>query len=136
MGSYWGYHLILDCGNCLASAVRDRPTIIRFSKTLVQRIEMVAFGIPQVVHFGTGDKAGYSLVQLIETSNICAHFVEETNDVYLDVFSCKKFDRSMVRNVVEEFFRPTHMHEHYLERKAPSPFGVHPQIPVNTPKLR
>lgn len=48
---------------------------------LVKDIDMVPYGGPQVVHFGSGNKAGYTLVQLIETSNITAHFVEETNDL-------------------------------------------------------
>jgi S-adenosylmethionine/arginine decarboxylase-like enzyme len=53
---------------------------------------MVPYGEPQVVHFGSGDKSGFTLVQLIETSNITAHFCEETDDMYLDVFSCKPFN--------------------------------------------
>ena len=67
---------------------------------------MDPYGDPQVVHFGSGNKAGYTLVQLIQTSNICAHFVEETNDIYLDVFSCKDFKESDVRAIVSDYFKP------------------------------
>ena len=35
---------------------------------------------------------GYSVMQLIETSCITAHFSEQTDCCYIDVFSCKDFD--------------------------------------------
>lgn len=117
--SYWGYHLILDCGRCLPTTIRSYDLIHKFSKTLVKKIDMVPFGEPQVIMFGTGNKKGYTLVQLIETSNICAHFVEETNDMYLDVFSCKPFNPSDVKEVVNNFFIPEEMKETFLNRQAP-----------------
>ena len=93
--------------------------ITAFSKDLVKKIDMVPFGEPQVHHFGTGNKAGYTLVQLIETSNIIAHFVEETDDMYLDVFSCKEFSPEMVRSIVDNYFRPRAVSFQLLQRQAP-----------------
>jgi len=80
---------------------------------------MVAYGKPQIIMFGTGNKKGYTLIQLIETSNICAHFVEETNDMYLDVFSCKDFDPQVVRDVVQQYFGPDSVEATALVRAAP-----------------
>lgn len=79
---------------------------------------MVPYGEPQVVMFGTGNKKGYTLVQLIETSNICAHFVEETNDMYLDVFSCKPFKATDVETIVKEVFQPEKYHSFTVYRDA------------------
>jgi len=79
---------------------------------------MVAYGQPQVQHFGSGNKAGYTLVQLIETSNITAHFVEETNDMYLDVFSCKPFEPQTVEEVVDRFFQPDAKNVLFFTRQA------------------
>tara|TARA_R110000868_G_scaffold131790_9_gene342065 strand:- start:819 stop:1184 length:366 start_codon:yes stop_codon:yes gene_type:complete len=115
---YWGYHLILDCGSCNPISIRSAETITRFAKHLVNDIDMVAFGEPTVVHFGTGNKAGFTLVQLIETSNICAHFVEETNDIYLDVFSCKPFNPSDVENIINDYFSPQRINKIFLNRQA------------------
>jgi S-adenosylmethionine/arginine decarboxylase-like enzyme len=114
----WGYHLMLDCSKCLASSIRSSSNISTFAKTLVKRIDMVAYGEPQVVHFGSGDKSGYTLVQLIETSNITAHFCEETNDMYLDVFSCKPFRPEDVESVVNQHFGPTHKNRMFVTRQA------------------
>jgi S-adenosylmethionine/arginine decarboxylase-like enzyme len=114
----WGYHLILDCSKCIASSIRSSPNITKFAKNLVKKIDMVPYGEPQVIHFGSGDKAGYTLVQLIETSNITAHFCEETNDMYLDVFSCKPFNPADVESVVNHHFGPEHKNRKFLTRQA------------------
>ena len=79
---------------------------------------MKAYGDPQIVKFGTGNKAGFTLVQLIETSNICAHFCDDSGDMYLDVFSCKPFEREIVENIVKEFFNPQSMNGTFLLRNA------------------
>ena len=115
----WGKHLMLDAAGCSPSMIGCPTVITSFSKTLVKRIDMVPFGQPQVVMFGSGNKKGYTLVQLIETSNICAHFVEENNSMYLDVFSCKDFDPIVVKETVEEFFEAKHMKLKVLTRQAP-----------------
>ena len=113
----WGYHLILDCYECNPNLIRDKTNITSFARSLVDRIDMKAYGEPQVIHFGSDDKAGYTLVQLIETSNICAHFAEESNTVYLDVFSCKLYKINDVLEVVKEFFDPKRIRERYVERE-------------------
>ena len=110
---------MLDCSKCLSSTIQCSSNISRFAKTLVKRIDMVPYGEPQVVRFGSGDKAGYTLVQLIETSNITAHFCEETNDMYLDVFSCKPFNPTDVEAVVNDYFKPLHRNRMFVTRQAP-----------------
>lgn len=114
----WGLHAIVDAADCDPALIRDPANISAFAKELVQRIDMVAFGEPQVIHFGEDDKQGYTLVQLIETSNICAHFVEETNDFYLDVFSCKSFDPVTVLEVAFKYFKFGQYRIAVVERSA------------------
>jgi len=66
---------------------------------------MKRFGDTQVVNFGEDERvAGYSMVQLIETSLISAHFANLTNTVYLDVFSCKPYDPETVKRFSQEYF--------------------------------
>jgi len=119
---YWGYHLILDCAELDHGAITSYENIYNFTKRLVKDIDMVAYGEPQIVEFGSGNKAGYTLVQLIETSNICAHFVPDDgnggNALYLDVFSCKEYDDQVVINLVKEFFGAKYIRPNYLTRQA------------------
>jgi len=111
--------MILDAAGCSPKMIGSQTVVTSFAKTLVKRIEMVPFGEPQVVMFGSGNKKGYTLVQLIETSNICAHFVEENNSMYLDVFSCKNFDPAVVKETVYEFFDAQKFNIKVLVRQAP-----------------
>jgi len=120
----WGYHLIIDSSKCMRGAIRCPKIITQFSDTLVKEIDMVPYGRPQIQHFGSGNKAGYTLVQLIETSNIVAHFVEETDDMYLDVFSCKPFYPDTVKKVVSQYFRPLNTNAQFMIRQA----GMNPLV--------
>jgi len=79
---------------------------------------MKAYGEPQIQHFGDGNKSGYTMIQLIETSNITAHFCEETGDAYIDVFSCKSFTKENVVDEVETFFIPEKVYTNFLVRDA------------------
>ena len=117
---YWGYHLILDCSGSPKELVSDRSNIHQFAKEMVEKIDMVAYGEPIIEHFATHDpgKAGYTLVQLIETSNITAHFVDKDGSFYMDVFSCKPFSNEDAISVVEDFFRPEKIKMHFITRNA------------------
>jgi S-adenosylmethionine/arginine decarboxylase-like enzyme len=115
----WGKHLILDAAGCSPKMIGCPKVIDGFARSLVKRIDMVAYGQPQVVMFGSGNKKGYTLVQLIETSNITAHFVEENDSMYLDVFSCKDFDPEVVEEAVKEFFDAKYFNRKVVLRQAP-----------------
>jgi S-adenosylmethionine/arginine decarboxylase-like enzyme len=115
---YWGHHLLLNARKCVPVTIRSNRLIEDFTRELVRKIDMVPYGNPQIVMFGTGNKKGYTLVQLIETSNITGHFVEETNDMYLDVFSCKEFEPETVAEVVKYYFGPTNIDTKFVSRDA------------------
>ncbi len=117
---YWGYHLMLDCSECDVDMMRDKQNIYNFVKELVEDIEMVAHGEPIIEFLCPGDpsKEGYSLMQLITTSSITGHFIDHDRHIYLDVFSCKFFEPSKVKHVVEKFFDTKKMRMNYITRNA------------------
>jgi len=101
----WGIASAIDIYGCDPLKIRDAEVIRRFVAELCELIEMKRFGETQVVHFGEDERvAGYSMVQLIETSLISAHFANLTNTVYLDVFSCKPYDPEIVKDFAQSFF--------------------------------
>lgn len=115
----WGFHGIYNVFRCCPVAIRTPATILRFNTDLVRRIDMKAYGEPFLQRFGPNDKVlGYTLVQLIETSNITMHCVEETNDLYLDVFSCKVFQNEIVKDCIRDHFNPICIEDLYISRQA------------------
>jgi len=103
--SVWGIASSIDIYDCDPDAIRSADKIRQFVVELCDLIEMRRFGETQVVHFGEDERvAGFSMVQLIETSLISAHFANQTNTVYLDVFSCKPYDPEVVSEFACAFF--------------------------------
>jgi len=115
--NYWGYHLMLDCSDCNDN-IKDPIKIKEFSDELVKRIEMIPYGEPQIIRFGEGDLVGYTLMQLIETSNINCHFCDIPKAMYLDVFSCKSYNTDIVIQMVKEYFNPGKIRVNYITRHA------------------
>jgi S-adenosylmethionine/arginine decarboxylase-like enzyme len=114
----WGMASAIDIYNCNPDTIRNADAIRRFTVALCDLIEMKRFGETQVVHFGEDERvAGYSMVQLIETSLISAHFANQSNAVYLDVFSCKPYDPEKVQAFSQEFFGGSHSILHVTMRR-------------------
>ena len=124
MNDFWGFHLSSDCAGCNVDAISNHDVIKKFAKDLVKRIDMVPYGEPQTVRFGEGNKAGITLIQLIETSNIMCHFVDDdghgngTGGAYFDCFSCKPFDINIVIECFREYFGNTDERVHYFVRQC------------------
>ncbi len=118
----WGQHLILDLAGCNQN-IRKEAAIRAFVEQLVTAIDMVAYGEPVIEHFAEHlpDAAGFSLVQLIETSAITGHFSDNNGDAYLDIFSCKPFDNETVIALAREHFEPGRVHMVSLARDAKQP---------------
>lgn len=101
----WGMSTCVDLHECTPHLIRDAAHIERFVIELCERIKVKRFGPTTIVHFGEDDRvAGFSMTQLIETSLISGHFVNLTNDVFLDVFSCKEYDPAVVEMFAKESF--------------------------------
>ena len=114
----WGQHLILDLAGCPRDRLTAAEHIRAWVVELVDAIKMKAYGEPILEHFATHsfDAAGFTLLQLIETSNICAHFAENKGQVYIDIFSCKRFDNDVAINVCRKYFAPETVETQVIER--------------------
>lgn len=104
----WGQQLILDLKGCPENLLKHKPTIRGWCAALVDAIDMRAYGDPIVEHFAehSPEAAGYTLIQLIETSNIAAHFAENVGEAYIDILSCKPFREDFAIQVTKLFFQP------------------------------
>lgn len=103
-GKAWGLSTSVDLQDCHAATIQDRTQIEAYVVALCDLIGMKRYGACQIVHFGEGRVAGYSMIQLIETSLISGHFANDTNRAYLDIFSCKGYDPKIVEAFSKQFF--------------------------------
>ena len=103
-GKAWGLSTSVDLQDCAPETIRDRNHIEAYVIALCNLIGMKRYGDCQIVYFGDGRVAGYSMIQLIETSLISGHFANDTNRAYLDIFSCKGYDAVVVVEFSRKFF--------------------------------
>lgn len=101
----WGISCSINLTGCidLPKCRESAKKIHEFSHRLVSLIKMQSYGCPRIVWFGNGDKEGYTMVQLINTSSIVAHFAG--GNIYLDVFSCKPYEPALVANFAADYFQ-------------------------------
>lgn len=120
MSEYWGYHLVLDCGKCDKDKMSDYNTVDTWIRKLVKDIDMEPIGEPRIEYTAAEfiDKAGFTVVQVIVTSSITAHFVDHLQQIYLDVFSCKPFEQSVVEQSVVDAFGSSTFRKYFLTRQA------------------
>lgn len=101
----WGIATAIDLYGCTPKLIRSAEAIDRFTREVSDRLGVNRFGEPQIVRFGRDPTVyGYSMVQLIETSLVSAHFAEDSNAVYLDLFSCKWYDAAAAADYARQFF--------------------------------
>lgn len=102
---HWGLTVSIDLGECDHDKISSKEHITQFAIDICKYIDMKRYGEPMVVFFGDEPKVqGYSLVQLIETSQISGHFAEDTDRAFIDVFSCKQFPPEKTAEYVQKYF--------------------------------
>ena len=102
----WGWHLVLNLYECDPDLIRSYEVIEQFVADLCELIDMQRIGEPIIVEFGDDPKiAGYSMLQLIETSSLAGHFANKSKAAYLDIFSCKEFDPQIAAHFCIETFK-------------------------------
>jgi len=53
----WGWHTSFNVSYCDLDKITDKDNVYNFAKRLVNEIDMVAYGEPEIVYFGNGDKS-------------------------------------------------------------------------------
>ena len=115
----YGQELILNLYDCNSAKITSGKEIRRFVRELCRDvIKMKRYGKALVPHFGHNDPitAGYSLVQLIETSSVTGHFSEKKRSAYLNIFSCAWFDSKVTTAFCKRFFGAKRVTAKLIER--------------------
>jgi len=100
----WGQLVIINLYGCNPARISDQKFIADFLPRLCQHIHMVPHASALVDRFWDGELEGVSGVQLLKTSSITIHADEMENRVFLDVFSCSRFEsRKATQFATQEF---------------------------------
>ena len=116
---WYGQELVLNLYDCNAKKISSADEIRRFIIELCDNvIRMKRYGEPLIPHFGHDNPitAGYSMVQLIETSSVTGHFSEYKRSAYINIFSCAWYDMEKTAAFVQEFFEAKRIDVTFLKR--------------------
>ncbi len=114
----YGWELILNLYECESAIISSKKKIQEYVDKLCKLIKMEKYGKAWIPYFGhkKPHTKGYSLVQLIETSSITAHFSEYKKSAYINIFSCKAYDHKKAKEFTKKFFKAKRMKTHFIIR--------------------
>jgi S-adenosylmethionine decarboxylase len=96
------YHVIFDLERC-RNTIADEETLKRFIEETVAAIGMHVLAGP-VVCEGVPENPGLSAFAVLDYSHASIHTFTRHNEAMIDVFSCKPFDREVVRKQCVAYF--------------------------------
>lgn len=114
----FGFELIINLSGCDKRIISSRKCLQEYVDNLCAQIKMKKYGKTMLCYFGLNKPhtKGYTLVQLIETSSITGHFSEKWKTAYINIFSCKSFDKSLARKFTKDFFKAKKIKSAFIVR--------------------
>lgn len=119
----YGFELIMDLHDCNVSKF-NRTSLRKYFTKLCKSIEMKKcelyfwddVGVPTEEKQTSPHTKGTSAVQFILTSTIVIHTLDLLKTVYVNIFSCKSFDRKIAEKLTKEWFDAKKLKSHFIER--------------------
>lgn len=119
----YGHELIIDLHNCDASTF-SRKSLRGYFKNICKAIDMKRcelyfwddYGVPAKEKQNLPHTKGTSAVQFILTSNITIHTLDLLKAAYINIFSCKQFDKEVAEKITKEWFGAKKCRTIFIER--------------------
>lgn len=119
----YGFELILDLHGCDVGRF-TRKSIEEYFIAVCNAIGMeredLHFwdydGVPAEEVSNEAHLSGTSAVQFITTSNIVIHTLDKLKAAYVNIFSCKKYDKEIAEKITKEWFGAKECRTQFIER--------------------
>lgn len=119
----YGFELILDMHGCDVSTF-NRKSLDGYFAALCNAINMQRCeryfwddqGVPPEERQTEPHTKGTSAVQFILTSSIVIHTLDLLEAAYVNIFSCKAFDKDVAEKLTKEWFRASECRATFIER--------------------
>jgi S-adenosylmethionine decarboxylase len=119
----YGFELIMDLHGCDVTTF-NRESLDGYFEKLCKAIDMQKceryfwddVDVPEDEKEILPHTKGTSAVQFIITSNITIHTLDLLKAVYVNVFSCKPFDRDVAEKITKEWFGAKECRARFIER--------------------
>ncbi len=119
----YGFELILDLHGCDPTTF-TRNSLDNYFEKLCKAIDMEKcdryfwddVGVPPGERQSSPYTKVTSAVQFILTSTIVVHTLELLEAAYINIFSCKSFDKKVAEKITVDWFGAKEFRSHFIER--------------------
>jgi len=119
----YGYELIMDLHSCDPNKF-NRTSLDGYFDKLCKAIDMQKcerywwddVGVPEEEKQTSPHTKGTSAVQFILTSSIVIHTLDLLEAVYVNIFTCKPFEREVAEQITKEWFGAKEQRTQFIER--------------------
>ena len=119
----YGFELIMDLHGCDTSTF-NRKSLRKYFTKLCKAIDMKRcelhfwddVGVPPEERQTLPHTKGTSAVQFILTSTVVVHTLDLLQAVYINIFSCKPYDRKVAEKLTKEWFSARECRTNFIER--------------------
>lgn len=119
----YGFELIMDLHDCNVSTFSKESLeeyLVKLCKAIdMQRCKLYFWDDMDILveeRPTSPHTKGVSAVQFIVTSSIVIHALHLLEAVYVNIFSCKSFDREIAEQLTREWFGAKQCKVHFVER--------------------
>ena len=91
------YHIIFDAFGCNKNFLNDEKFILEILFDIPKIIKMRILSGPNLVRGYNKINPGISAFEIIDKSHVSIHTFLKTREIYIDIFSCKRFDYQKVK---------------------------------------
>jgi S-adenosylmethionine decarboxylase len=91
------YHIIFDAFNVSKKILNDETFVLKLLRRIPKLIDMKIMSGPNIIRDSDPRKPGVTGFAIIEFSHISIHTFVDTQECFIDIFSCKKFDFRKIR---------------------------------------
>jgi len=98
------FHIIVDANNCDSALITDKDLVSKAIRDIAKLCKMKVLHGPVVME-GMPINPGLTGFAIIDFSHISIHTFVPSNEICVDIFSCKDFNRNIVEKYVKEAFK-------------------------------
>lgn len=113
------YHIIFDAFDCNRKFLNDENFILSLLFEIPKIVKMKVLSGPNLVRDLDRMNPGITGFAIIDFSHISIHTFIKTKEIYIDVFSCRKFDYQKVRKYLYNKLKVKPKQVETLEVKYP-----------------
>lgn len=113
------FHIIFDAFNVNKKLLADEKFVFNLLYEIPSLVKMKILTGPHLVRDYDKGHEGFTGFSIIDFSHISIHTFINTQEIYIDVFSCRKFDYSKIRDYLYRKLQVSPPQVETLEVKYP-----------------